>query len=149
MKLWFNLLCAEPEALMLFYQALLGLPEARASRSPIYRALEGHDFQLGFNAAPAYALLGLQGREPAPDQPPPVTAYATFMLSTAAEVSEGAARVGALGGQLLKPPYATYYGQWQTVLADPAGNAFRLSSERLPDGVEPPAFPRSQGLPPA
>ena len=35
MKLWFNLLCRDIEAQMRFYQALLGLPEAEASRSPM------------------------------------------------------------------------------------------------------------------
>ncbi|MDD0810538.1 bleomycin resistance protein [Curvibacter sp. RS43] len=144
MRLWFNLLCPDPQALMLFYQALLGLPEATASRSPIYRALACEAFELGFNALPAYGLLGLQGREPLPGTLPPVTAYATFMLTTPAEVSEAAGRVGALGGQVLKPPYATYYGQWQAVLADPQGHAFRLSTEHLPEGVEKPAFPRPQ-----
>ena len=55
MKLWFNLLCRDIEAQMRFYQALLGLPEAEASRSPIYRALETADLQFGFNAQAAYA----------------------------------------------------------------------------------------------
>ena len=35
MKLWFNLLCTDIEAQMQFYRALLGWPEAVASRSPI------------------------------------------------------------------------------------------------------------------
>lgn len=143
MKLWFNLFTPDPQALLDFYQALLGLPESVASRSPIYRALETADFQLGFNAHPAYELLGLPERAPAPGSVPPVSAYCTFMLDTAEAVSHGAERVTALGGRLIKPPYATYYGQWQAVLADPHHNVFRLSAIGLPPGVARPAFPLS------
>jgi len=141
MKLWFNLFTPDPQALLDFYQALLGLPEAVASRSPIYRALETADFQLGFNARPAYELLGLPERAPALGSVPPVTAYCTFMLDTAEAVSRCTERVAALGGRLVKPPYPTYYGQWQAVLADPQHNVFRLSALGLPAGVPTPAFP--------
>ena len=141
MKLWFNLFTPDPQALLDFYQALLGLPEAVASRSPIYLALETADFQLGFNARPAYDLLGLTDRAPPLGELPPLTAYCTFMLDTAEAVSKAADRVTALGGRLIKPPYPTYYGQWQAVLADPQHNAFRLSALGLPEGVPQPAFP--------
>ncbi|HEY0200291.1 MAG TPA: bleomycin resistance protein, partial [Burkholderiaceae bacterium] len=87
MKLWFNLLCRDVEAQMRFYEHLLGWPEAVASRSPIYRALESEGVQFGFNALPAYALLGLANRQPASvDGPVPVTAYATFMLDSPTSV---------------------------------------------------------------
>lgn len=141
MKLWFNLFTPDPQALLDFYQALLGLPEAVASRSPIYRALETADFQLGFNARPAYDLLGLTDRAPPPLSVAPVTAYCTFMLDTPEAVSRAAEHVTSLGGSLIKPPYPTYYGQWQAVLADPQHNVFRLSAQGLPEGVPQPAFP--------
>ena len=140
MKLWFNLLCQDIEAQMGFYQAVLGLHEARASRSPIYRALETADFQFGFNAHAAYDLLNLADRKPQPDATVPVVAYATLMLGTPAAVSDAADHAVALGGTVLKAPYATYYGQWQVVLADPEGNVFRLSAQGLPAGVQAPVL---------
>jgi len=129
-RLWFNLFCRDIEAQLQFYQALLQLPEAVGTRSPIYRAVETEHFQLGFNAPEAYALLGLADRRPDEAQLPPrsVTGYATFMLATPEAVDAAGHQATALGGQLIKPPYATYYGQWQVVLADPEDNVFRLSA---------------------
>ncbi len=135
MRLWFNLFCRDIEALMRYYQALLGLPEAEQSRSPIYRAVQAPGFQLGFNAHEAYGLLGLSERAPVGTQPWPVTGYATFMLDDSAAVDQAAVRAAALGGYVIKPPYPTYYGQWQAVLADPEDNVFRISAVGLPDGV--------------
>lgn len=140
MKLWFNLLCQDIEVQMNFYQAVLGLPEAVASRSPIYRALETADFQFGFNAPAAYALLNLADRMPPSGAALPVVAYATLMLDTPQAVSAAADRVVASGGTVVKPPYATYYGQWQVVLADPEANVFRLSAQGLPAGVQAPVL---------
>jgi len=138
MKLWFNLLCRDIEAQMAFYRALLDLPEAVRSRSPIYRALETPDFQFGFNAWPAYALLQFPERAPQAGSTPPVTAYATLMLDGPAAVDAAAARAPALGGRVVKPPYPTYYGQWQCVLADPEDNLFRVAAHTLPEGVARP-----------
>lgn len=134
MKLWFNLLCRDIEAQLHFYGQLLGpaWAEAAASRSPIYRALDCDGVQFGFNAEPAYALLALADRAPAGPQPAPVTAYATFMLDTAGAVDTAADRAAALGGRIVKAPYATYYGQWQAVLADPEDHVFRVSAQGLP-----------------
>jgi len=142
MKLWFNLLCQDIEAQMQFYRHLLGWQEAEQSRSPIYRALHSEGVQFGFNARPAYALLDLADRAPAAHGTAPVTAYATFMVHTPAAVDDVAARVGRLGGRVLKMPYATYYGQWQAVLTDPEQHVFRVSAETLPDGMRPATAPR-------
>ena len=57
-------------------------------------------------------------------------------VSAPADVSAGAERAVTLGGAVLKPPYATYYGEWQTVLSDPEGHVFRLSCAALPEGVQ-------------
>jgi catechol 2,3-dioxygenase-like lactoylglutathione lyase family enzyme len=141
MKLFVNLFCQNISAQLDFYTALLGLPEAMHSRSPIYRAIEAPGFQFGFHAPPAYALLGLGDRTPAADQRPSVTAYATFMLDAPADVQAGSERVASLGGQLIKSPYATYYREWQAVLADPEGHVFRLSTLGLPPGVQAPTLP--------
>ncbi|WP_404993952.1 VOC family protein [Cupriavidus pauculus] len=137
MKLWFNLLCRDIDAQFEFYRSLLDLPEAAQSRSPIYCALETADFQFGFNAAPAYALLGIGERQPAHDARLPVVAYATFMVDTPAGVDAAAAYVARSPGDVIKPPFATYYGQWQAVLQDPEGNVFRVACAALPAGVAP------------
>ena len=136
MKIWFNLFCHDPQAQCDFYAALLGWPEALASRSPIYRAVQEDGVQIGFNARRAYALLGLADREPL-ELPAPVTAYATFMLASPAAVDAAAAFAMLHGGTVVKPPYATYYGQWQTVLSDPEGHVFRASCAALPAGAVP------------
>lgn len=138
MKLWFNLLCDDIEAQMRFYADLLGWPEVVQSRSSIYRALQIDGVQFGFNAQPAYRLLGLADRAPDPSAlPAPVTAYATFILDTPTDVDVVAHRALALGGQVVKAPYATYYGQWQAVLADPEQHVFRIGSAALPEGATP------------
>jgi predicted enzyme related to lactoylglutathione lyase len=142
MKLWFNLLCRDIEVQFEFYRRLLDLPEAVASRSPIYRAIETEDFQFGFNAHAAYALLGIGDRMPsANDLPAPAIAYPTLMLDTPELVDAATRAAPMLGGQQVKGPFATYYGQWQAVLADPEGNVFRVASIALPLGVQAPPFP--------
>jgi hypothetical protein len=50
-------------------------------------------------------------------------------------------RALALGARLIKAPYATYYHEWQAVLADPEDHVFRLSTTSLPDGVTAPSLP--------
>jgi predicted enzyme related to lactoylglutathione lyase len=119
-----NLFCQNPERLMGFYAALLGLPENEAARSPIYRALRLGEAELGFNRTEAYALLGLAGRE---RNGAAVTAYATFVLGSEAEVEALAARVQELGGRIIQGPYRTYYGAWQVVAEDIEQNVFRLN----------------------
>lgn len=132
MKLWFNLFCQDIEAQLQFYGALLKLAEAVGTRSPIYRAVETESFQLGFNAPEAYALLGLSDRTGAARSQNAVTGYATFMLDSAMAVDTTSAHAPALGGRIIKAPYATYYGQWQAVLADPEDNVFRVSALGTP-----------------
>lgn len=119
-----NLFCRDPERLMGFYAALLGLPENEAARSPIYRALRFGEVELGFNRTDAYALLGIAERQPSA---PATTAYATFVVGSEAEVEALAERAADLGGVVIKGPYRTYYGAWQVVAADPEGNVFRLN----------------------
>lgn len=141
MKLFVNLFCRDIAAQLAFYGQLLDMPEATHSRSPIYRAIETPGFQFGFHARAAYGLLGLDERQPAEFAGAPVTAYATFMLATPAAVDEAAGRVGALGGRVIRPPYPTYYREWQAVLADPEDHVFRVSCAALPPGAVPPPVP--------
>lgn len=138
MKLYVNLFCTNIHDQLAFYLVLLGIPEAVSHRSPIYRCIQATTFEFGFHAAAAYALLGVADRAPAPLQASPVTAYATFMLGSCAEVDALTLKTAALGGRIIKAPYPTYYGQWQAVLADPENNMFRLSFQGLPEGVVAP-----------
>lgn len=146
MKLYHNLFCRDIEAQLRFYQALLGLPEAVHSRSPIYRAIETPGFQFGFHAPAAYDLLALAERMPSAPQSP-TTGYPTFMLDNPAQVDTATAQAQALGASVIKPPYPTYYGQWQAVLADPEGHVFRLSTDTLPEGVCAPTLAPCPGTP--
>jgi catechol 2,3-dioxygenase-like lactoylglutathione lyase family enzyme len=141
MKLFVNLFCRDIEAQLAFYRALLNLPEDTHSRSPIYRAVETGAFQFGFHASAAYGLLGLGDRVPAPGEVAPVTGYATFMLDNPSAVDAATEQAVQLGGRVIKRPYATYYKQWQAVLADPEGHVFRLSTLGLPPGVTAPPVP--------
>ena len=141
MKLWFNLMSRDIEAQFRFYREVFGLAEAEASRSPIYRALETEDFQFGFNdARAAYGLLGLEGRQSTQTEPRAAVAYATLMLESPAAVDAAVQAVGAHGGRVIKGPFATYYGQWQAVLADPEDNVFRIATGSLPEGMTAPAL---------
>jgi predicted enzyme related to lactoylglutathione lyase len=119
-----NLFCADPVALMGFYRDLLGLPEHEAARSPIYRALRLGEAELGFNKTDAYALLELADRVPGDRG---IRAYPTFVVVEEANIGTLAARIGDLGGRVVKGPYRTYYGAWQVVAEDPEGNVFRLN----------------------
>jgi predicted enzyme related to lactoylglutathione lyase len=128
MKLLVNILCSDIDRQLAFYQGLFGFAEITASRSAIYRALDTGASELGFNAPAARVLLAL----PEPGGPPSPGVFATFLVPAPAASSTAAGRVEALGGRLLKAPFQTYYGQWQTVLADPEGHACRVSCLTLP-----------------
>lgn len=142
MRLLVNLFCRDIVAQAAFYGRVVGAAEAESKRSPIYRALAVGEAELGFNAHAAHALLGVAERQrpPVADEaaPPAVTAFPTFELASPEAVEASAGRIEASGGRLLKPPFATYYGQWQAVGEDPERNVFRLAAPMLPAGVVPP-----------
>ncbi len=139
MKLSCNILCADIQAQMDFYQGVFGWPEREEDRSEIYRALSLPGGELGFNAQAAYALLQIGDRKP-PSGPNAVTVFPTFTVETPSDVDSICARAVARGGTLVKGPYATYYGNWQAVLADPESNVFRATCLTLPDGAVAPAL---------
>lgn len=142
MKLFHNFFCADIDAMSAFYQAVLQLPEDTVCRSPIYRAISTPAFQFGFHSAQAYELLQLSEHRPQDLRrpSPEVTGYPTFMLGTPAAVDAAVTHALEHGGRCLKPPYATYYGEWQAVMADPEGHVFRFSTIGLPEGVTAPVL---------
>ncbi|MDH7798761.1 MULTISPECIES: VOC family protein [unclassified Beijerinckia] len=124
-----NILAREPDRLAAFYTSLFGFPEIEAHRSPIYRCLDAHGIELGFNAPQAYELLGIADRQDdgQAEVRAPVRAYFTIEVSEAAMVDATAARVVGAGGLVVKAPYDTYYNARQAVLEDPEGNIFRVN----------------------
>ncbi len=126
-----NVLSVDIDRQLAFYQGLFGFAEIERSRSPIYRALDTGQSELGFNAPAARDLLSL----PPAAASPGVDVFATFMLDTPWAVDDAARRALDLGGHLVKAPFRTYYGQWQAVLADPEGHVFRVACLGLPAGA--------------
>ena len=57
------------------------------------------------------------------------------MVDQPEQVDAASRRTLANGGRIVKAPFRTYYQQWQTVLADPEGHAFRVSCLVLPAGA--------------
>lgn len=135
----FSFFCQDPVRSMEYFQELLGWDEIKASRSPIYRALQSGESTLGFHAPKAYELLGLSALD-STDPSAAVTAYPTIVIDTPSELDGLADAAADLGGRVIKAPFATYYGQWQVVLAAPEGHVFRLTCETLPEGMSAPAL---------
>lgn len=118
-----NIFSRDIVALSKFYGELFGYAEVEAMRSPIYRLLDCGTTKIGFNAFDAYELLNLSDHAS--------KSGAGFILNFDAESEQGvtdmATRAVALGAQLVKAPYLTYYGRYQAVLLDPESNVFRLN----------------------
>jgi predicted enzyme related to lactoylglutathione lyase len=120
-----NLFAKDIDRLLFFYAALFGFAEIEERRTPIFRSLNAEGVELGFNASAAYELLGLVGREA--QDTPAVGAFFTIQMPRKDQIEEAAIRAVALGGNVIKGPFQTYYNAWQAVLADPEGNVFRVS----------------------
>jgi catechol 2,3-dioxygenase-like lactoylglutathione lyase family enzyme len=129
MRLTVNLFCRNHEACFSFYQALLGGAEIESQRSTIFCSLSFGGFELGFHAPEAVTLLEAAPWQAAGTSPaqPGAAHYPNFDVDTAAAVNAAADQAVALGGRVVKGPYATYYGAWQVVLADPEGHFFRIN----------------------
>lgn len=127
---YLNIFADDIVRLAAFYAELFGLEEIVASRSPIFRGLRTAKANIGFNAHDAYDLLNL--RKPAAGAD--VTGIAagtksfmTFDVASAADVDRLTPLAVQNGATLLKAPFMTYYGWYQSVLLDPEGNAFRIN----------------------
>lgn len=113
-------------ALSSFYGGVFGLPEVAELRSDIFVGLDIDGTTLGFSAPVVYEMLGLQDWSPASG----TKQYLTFEAATDDEVDTLTAMAAERGAQVLHAPYETYYGAWQSVLADPEGNPFRINHFR-------------------
>jgi predicted enzyme related to lactoylglutathione lyase len=119
---YINLFSTDIDRLATFYTSLLSLKEIEASRSLLFRGFRTDGGAIGFSALGAYDLLGLSAREGVGDQ-----ALLTFDVGSRAEVDRLTEIACSMGAGLVRAPFETYYGWYQSVLRDPDGNAFRLN----------------------
>lgn len=117
-----NIFTADIDRLADFYGELFSLDEIVESRSPIFRGFTTGGSAIGFSGPGAYDLLGLS-----PQEGPGDRVLQTFDVADEDEVRTLTRRAGELGATLVKEPFKTYYGWYQSVLRDPDGNAFRIN----------------------
>lgn len=121
-----SIIAADIEGLSAFYAEVFGLPEVTELRSEIFVGLDIGGTTLGFSPPVVYGMLGIQDWAPATG----TKQYLTFEADTDEHVDALTAAAVAKGAHLLHPPYETYYGAWQSVLADPEANPFRINHFR-------------------
>lgn len=120
---YINLFSDDIDQLAAFYSGLFGLTEIEASRSPYFRGFQAGGCSLGFSTRSAYPILGLRDGLDTVG----IKSMLTFDVSSRDEVTSMTAKAVAAGATLIKGPYETYYGWFQSVLSDPQGNAFRVN----------------------
>ncbi|MEP1124984.1 MAG: VOC family protein [Ilumatobacter sp.] len=113
-------------ALFEFYSTTFELAEVEELHSDIFRGAHVGDMTLGFSAPVVYEMLAIQEWS----DPKGTTQYLTFEAASDDEVSTLTERAVVNGARLLHDPYETYYGAFQSVLADPDGNVFRINHFR-------------------
>ena len=113
-------------ALFEFYSSTFELPEVESLRSDIFRGADASGVTIGFSAPVVYEMLNIQEWA----DPKGTSQYLTFECDTDSAVAEATTRAVANGARLLHEPYETYYGAFQSVLADPDGNVFRINHFR-------------------
>ena len=106
-----------------FYADVFGFEEILASRTPIFRGLKTDKANIGFNADEAYELLNLKKSNDRSGN----RSFVTFDVDSVEEVDRLTPIAVEKGATLLKAPFTTYYGWYQSVLLDPEGNAFRIN----------------------
>lgn len=109
-----------------FYAATFGWAEVMELRSDIFRGLDVGGVTLGFSTPVVYELLHI---EPWADATG-TKQYLTFEMPDDDAVDAATATAVANGAELLHDPYETYYGAYQSVLADPDRNVFRINHFR-------------------
>jgi len=122
-----NIFTADIDRLAEFYSALFGFKEIVESRSPIFRGFTTGSASLGFSGTGAFDLLGL-----APQEGPGDRVMQTFNVENKEEVDAYSAKAVELGASIVKEPFETYYGWYQSVLRDPDGNCFRVNFPGAP-----------------
>ncbi len=121
-----SFISADFVGLFQFYSTTFDLPEVDELRSEIFRGADVGGLTLGFSAPVVYQMLHIDEWADAKG----TTQYLTFELPSDEEVTAATDRAIANGARLLHEPYETYYNAWQSVLADPDGNVFRINHFR-------------------
>jgi catechol 2,3-dioxygenase-like lactoylglutathione lyase family enzyme len=111
-----------------YYRSVFGLTEVDELASPHFRGLRLGGTILGFSGPHAYELLKIE--RPTADHVS-VHSFLTFETEDTGEVDRLTARALECGGTLVSEPGDTYYGAWQSVLADPEGNVFRINHLKI------------------
>jgi predicted enzyme related to lactoylglutathione lyase len=109
-----------------YYAAVLDAPVLVEQATPIYRVVDLGGTTLAFSGEAVYGLLGIEDWTPAEG----TRQYLTFGVDDEHELDERTGVAVAAGGRLLKGPYDTSYGSYQSVIADPEGNVFGLNYAR-------------------
>lgn len=120
---YINVFAEDIVSLARFYREVFGFTEIAAFATPIFRAVDVGTLTLGFSAKSAYELLGLDEYS----DPIGTRMILTFEAQAKGDVATLTERAVANGARLIKPPYDTYYGAHQSVLADPESNVFRIN----------------------
>lgn len=118
-----NVFARDVRKLSAFYMTVFGFTEIKEIGSPIFVGIATGQSCIGFNAYDAYELLKLEQHSPATG----VKFMLNIDVANAAEVDSVTQQAVAEGATLVKAPYKTYYGWYQSVLLDPEGNAFRVN----------------------
>ena len=121
-----SFICDDIEALSGFYADVFELDEVEELRSEIFRGLDVDGVTLGFSAQVVYEMLSIERWA----SPTGTSQYLTFEVADDDAVSATTSAAVAAGAELLHEPYETYYGAFQSVLADPEGNVFRINFMR-------------------
>lgn len=106
-----------------YYEALFDLKEIPEMHTDIFRAGDVDGVMLGFSDAVVYDMLNIPEWRDCRG----TNQYLTFECESDEEVNSLTEKAVALGGRVLHDPYRTYYGSWQSVVADPQNNVFRLN----------------------
>lgn len=112
------------EALPSFYIEVFNLPEIESSRSSRYRELSLGPVTLGFPSVDAYVTLEMSDQA----APTGVRSMLTFAANGREGVDALTRRAVEHGARLVKPGFATAFGQYLSVILDPEGNAVRISA---------------------
>lgn len=112
------------ETLPSFYAEVFGLPEIDSSRSGRYRELSLGPVTLGFPYVDAYETLEMTDQA----DPTGVRSMLTFAAGGRQAVDALTHRAVERGARLVKPGFATGFGQYLSVILDPEGNAVRISA---------------------
>ena len=121
-----SFISADFVALFEFYSSTFALPEVTELRSDIFRGADASGVTIGFSAPVVYEMLNIQEWA----EPKGTSQYLTFECESDGAVSATTDTAIANGARLLHDPYETYYGAFQSVLADPDGNVFRINHFR-------------------